>query len=404
MKKRIRLVLATVIICMAAVLSLLIPIVYHAYAAKPVKADCILVPGCQIWGRTPSWMLEYRLEKALSLYKQGYAGTIIVSGGQGADEITTEASVMKQWLADRGVDSTHILEESRSTSTFENLAFSLAIMKEHSLQSTIVVTSDFHIFRSLMLAERLGIKATGAPAASVPHLKPYYYVREVVSVVKSHLFDHTVTLPVEDRKPEVLRSSRVEYASTPKPDNKHLREVNPDIPLKEIIQSKGLERKRDFSLVVELATRTLLFKHGTETLKEYSIAAGYHTDQGNKEKEGDGRTPLGQFYICSKKVYSPPKGYIGSRWMLLSYPGLEAAEEGFQEGRIDRDTLQQIRKAIERKRVPPQDTILGSAIGIHGGGRPQLARDWTAGCIGMYDQDVEEIFDYVWVGTPVLIR
>jgi hypothetical protein len=204
---------------------------------------------------------------------------------------------------------------------------------------------------------------------------------------------------------EIIQTSPPsEYSNTTPSGRKHVRSVNPDIPLQEIINSKGIGKAEDFSLEVDLSSHTLFFKHENEVLKEYRIAAGYNTEQGDKEKEGDGRTPHGCFYICSKKVYSPPKGYIGSRWMLLSYPGLEAAEQGLQNNMIDRDTFVRIQNALEREQIPPQDTVLGSAIGIHGGARPHLTKDWTAGCIGMYDQDVEEVFEYVRVGTYVLIR
>jgi uncharacterized SAM-binding protein YcdF (DUF218 family) len=189
MKKGIRLFITGALICFTTAMLLLAPIVYHAYAAKPQKSDVIVVLGCQIWGRSPSLMLKYRLEEALSLYRQGYAKNLIVSGGQGNDEITFESSVMKQWLVDHGVETDAILEESRSTSTYENLKFSLVLMNEHSLQSATLVTSDFHIYRSLMLAARLGIKASGAPSPSVSYLKPYYYARETLSVVKSFFLD-----------------------------------------------------------------------------------------------------------------------------------------------------------------------------------------------------------------------
>jgi len=95
---------------------------------------------------------------------------------------------------------------------------------------------------------------------------------------------------------------------------------------------------------------------------------------------------------------------LGSRWMLLSYPNLEAAERGLNSGLIDEKTYNKVKSANLDKRTPPQDTILGSAIGIHGGAKENLRKDWTAGCVGMYDKDVEEIFEFVKIGTPVFIE
>lgn len=161
----------------------------YAKDTKPQKSDVMVVLGCQARGETPSLMLEYRLNKALDLYKKGYAGYIIASGGQGKDETYSEAYVMKNWLKKHGVDESKIIEEEESTSTFENLNFSKKIMKDRNFKTAIIVSSDFHMFRSLKLAQRLDIKAYGAPSRTVEYLKFYYYSREILSVVKSFIFD-----------------------------------------------------------------------------------------------------------------------------------------------------------------------------------------------------------------------
>jgi len=155
----------------------------------PQNADTMIVLGCQIWGEGPSEMLEYRLQNALKLYKRGIAKHIIVSGGQGPDEIITEAKAMKKWFVKNGVSENVIYEEDKSTSTYENLKFSKVIMDKHGFKDAVIVTSDFHVFRSLWLSKRLGFEAKGAPSKTVDHLKPYYYLREIVSNIKSLLLD-----------------------------------------------------------------------------------------------------------------------------------------------------------------------------------------------------------------------
>ncbi|MCX7746347.1 MAG: L,D-transpeptidase [Clostridia bacterium] len=187
-------------------------------------------------------------------------------------------------------------------------------------------------------------------------------------------------------------------------ENYHLRDVKPDIPLDKIIKDKRLKANGNYNIFVDMKTRTLSLKHGETVLKQYRIAGGSNTHKGNKEKEGDRRTPLGEFYICSKEVYSPSRVYIGSRWMLLSYPNIEAADRGLKNKLINKETYKKISRAIKNKKIPPQDTSLGNAVGIHGGAVSNYAKDWTAGCIGMYDQDVEEIYKYIKVGTKVMIK
>ncbi|MDP4181704.1 MAG: YdcF family protein [Bacillota bacterium] len=157
--------------------------------SKPRNSDVLIVLGCQIWGEGPSLMLEYRLQNALALYKKGVAKSIIVSGGQGSDEKTSEANVMKKWLIKNKVPEDIIFEEDKSTSTYENLKFSKKIMKEKGFKSAVIVTNDYHIFRALWLGKRLGIACTGAPSQTVEYLKPYYYSREFISNIKSFIFD-----------------------------------------------------------------------------------------------------------------------------------------------------------------------------------------------------------------------
>lgn len=189
MKLFIKLTVTILIVCILASSTIHLLISHYAKNAKPQSSDVIIVLGCQIWDYSPSWSLEYRLNKALLLYKEGYSDHIIVSGGQGKDEITTEASVMKSWLVKHGVDENNITEEGKSTSTHENIKYSKIIMDKKGYKSAIIVSNDFHVFRSLMLASRHGIEASGGPAPTVAHMKTYYHLREILSVVKSFLID-----------------------------------------------------------------------------------------------------------------------------------------------------------------------------------------------------------------------
>src|SRR5690554_1691779 len=141
-----------------AVLAILqIAIIATPFRVIPKKSDTIIVLGAQLWGDKPAPMLQYRLEKALELYKDGYGGTIIVSGAQGDDELITEALAMKIYLMEKGVPEDIIFEEDNSYSTYENLYYSNEIMKGKGLKSAIIVTNNFHIHRSLMIANRLNM-------------------------------------------------------------------------------------------------------------------------------------------------------------------------------------------------------------------------------------------------------
>lgn len=131
-------------------------------------------------------MLQYRLEKALQLYNEGYGDSIIVSGAQGDDELITEALAMKTYLMEKGVPENTIFEEDNSYSTYQNLYYSNKIMKDKGLKSAIIVSNNFHIHRSLMIANRLNMDVSGGVAPSHPNfaLTARYYIREVLAYIK----------------------------------------------------------------------------------------------------------------------------------------------------------------------------------------------------------------------------
>jgi uncharacterized SAM-binding protein YcdF (DUF218 family) len=184
-KKFKKIIIILLLVCIIVFATIGSFILYYAKTASPVKSDVMIVLGCQIWDQSPSLSLEYRLQKALELYNAGYAGHIIVSGGQGGNEKVTEASVMKNWLVANGVDKSLVLEEGKSTSTYENLTFSKEIMDRQHFQTAVLVSNDFHMFRSLRYAKKVGIQASGGPAPNVWYLSFYSYCREVLSVIKN---------------------------------------------------------------------------------------------------------------------------------------------------------------------------------------------------------------------------
>lgn len=156
--------LAVLAICECALLALVAIRARTMDAPKP--ADCMIVLGGGIDRNTskPLSTLAYRLDRARELYDAGYAPSIIVSGGQGGDEPISEAQSMRDYLIGAGVPDAAIIMEDRSTNTWENMVFSNEIMDARGFNDALVVTSDYHLWRSLKLAECAGISASGAGA------------------------------------------------------------------------------------------------------------------------------------------------------------------------------------------------------------------------------------------------
>ncbi len=149
----------------------------------------MIVLGCGLEGERPSQMLWRRLTAAESYLKQHPSIPVIVSGGQGGDEIMAEALCMKNWLADHGIAEDRIYMEDRSSSTYENLSFSRTVIEENSLpEKIIIVTNNFHSCRAAMIARKQGYSCNSVPAKTTWWLFPVSVLREVFGIAKEWVF------------------------------------------------------------------------------------------------------------------------------------------------------------------------------------------------------------------------
>lgn len=148
-------------------------------------------------------------------------------------------------------------------------------------------------------------------------------------------------------------------------------------------------------LVIKKNARKLEIFDGENLIKTYTIVLGF-TPVGDKETEGDGRTPEGEFYIFTKNDKS--KFFLS---LGVSYPSVDDAKRGLQKNLISQEEHDAIIEAINDKQMPPQKTKLGGEIYIHGGG---TIADWTDGCVALRNEEMKEIFDAVPVGTSVVIE
>jgi len=159
--------------------------------------EIMIILGCKVqpWGE-PSTLLKDRLDKALSYLETFPDMTVVVSGGQGADEPEAEAKVMFDYLVRHGVKADNILIEDLSFSTWENLENSFAVLLANGYDVTsdiLVVSNGFHLSRVHMLWDRLsgGTDNLSTLAAPSTHRLSRWkmFFREPVGLVKSFLFD-----------------------------------------------------------------------------------------------------------------------------------------------------------------------------------------------------------------------
>src|SRR5215813_15170020 len=152
---------------------------------------------------------------------------------------------------------------------------------------------------------------------------------------------------------------------------------------------------KDPRIEVHKAQRLLFLYSDGKLVRTYKIGLGL-SPVGDKERQGDHRTPEGEFYLFIK---NPKSAFYLS--LGVSYPSPAHAERGLRDGRITRAQYDEIIKANKQKLTPPQHTKLGGDIFIHGNG---AGSDWTWGCVALENDEMKELYDAVGVGTPVIIK
>lgn len=143
-------------------------------------------------------------------------------------------------------------------------------------------------------------------------------------------------------------------------------------------------------------------------LKTYIIALG-QSPLGHKVQQGDNRTPEGMYKIIQKSrgpFYGDASAYFGVAWMRLNYPNNADAINGFKKGLITEAQKNAIIKANNAGMEPPKNTKLGGGIGIHGwyGSWPDDdQQNLTWGCISVQNEELNDLYKKVPVGTSILI-
>lgn len=171
--------------------AVLLLITFSWPAAGTASAQWILVLGAGLRGDQLSLTLMERLDTAASYWRQHPDMKIVVSGGQGPYELIPESEAMYRYLEQAGVPSAQLYQENKSTSTWENIAFSKTIMDKvgwDPSKSLVIVSNRYHLFRAVQISKAQGIPAVGVPAPTPGTVFAGSYMREILAVTKFLLF------------------------------------------------------------------------------------------------------------------------------------------------------------------------------------------------------------------------
>ena len=148
--------------------------------------DAVIVYGCAVWGDSPSPMLADRLRTAASVYKTGCADYVLVSGDSENPEAYDETGVMKEFLIGEGVPESDIKCDALGLSTYET---AMRASQLYDIKTAVVVTTEFHVARSVYDCRAFGIESVGVEAINSGYvIQPYNYCREFVARGKDFVY------------------------------------------------------------------------------------------------------------------------------------------------------------------------------------------------------------------------
>ena len=137
-------------------------ILTSAEAANIPDVDCILVLGCRVQeDGTPSLMLRDRLETGVELYKLGASDRILMSGDHKSDGYN-EVSAMKNYGVQAGIPSEAVFIDAAGLSTYDSI---YRVQNQFGAKKVLIVTQNYHLYRALYIADKLGLTAYGVASA-----------------------------------------------------------------------------------------------------------------------------------------------------------------------------------------------------------------------------------------------
>lgn len=156
-------------------------------------------------------------------------------------------------------------------------------------------------------------------------------------------------------------------------------------------------------LLVDTDKQTLAIIKGQKTIKTYEDISIGRSGTTKTKHTKDGKTPLGDFRVSHITDKSSFHLFIG-----LDYPNLNQAISGLEKGLITKKQFDQIHLALRTHKLPPQNTLLGGRIGIHGLGQSSKSVhaqfNWTQGCVALTNEQVNDLAQWIQVGTRVIIK
>jgi uncharacterized SAM-binding protein YcdF (DUF218 family) len=158
-------------------------VIYKMHDIPKTGADYVIILGCQVVGEYASLPLLSRGYTAIRYLRKNPETKVIATGGKGPGENISEAEALRRLLLENKIDKERIFLEDKSKSTLENFILSNELYNLLE-KNIVIVTSDYHMFRSLLMAKKLKYtNISGLPSKSQLSVLPAYLLREYVTIM-----------------------------------------------------------------------------------------------------------------------------------------------------------------------------------------------------------------------------
>lgn len=167
-RRRWRAFTSVVLVLMCAWIGSIAMVVVWGLRDEAAPADAIVVLGAAQWDGRPSPVLRARLEHAHALWSKGHAPWLVVTGGVGAGDTTSEAVVGQRFLKQLGVPSQRILLEAEGRTTDQSIREVAEMLRGRKLRRVLLVSDPFHMLRLDIVARRRGLVPLTSPTRTSP--------------------------------------------------------------------------------------------------------------------------------------------------------------------------------------------------------------------------------------------
>ncbi len=177
------------------------------------------------------------------------------------------------------------------------------------------------------------------------------------------------------------------------------------VTLTEAMQEKGFTKLTKVNLLIDRSTYKINLYEDSTLIKSYRASFG-KTLRKQKMRSGDGATPVGEYKICDIDT-----AYKYYKLFKLNYPNLDDATDALRMGWISQKQFDNIKFQFYYQGCVDFNNVLGGNIGIHGIGKFNyilknlpFVYNWTDGSIAVCDEDLDELYSVIKIGTKVVIK